>query len=57
MALFLEDLLQERSSTLKKFLSETDGAFVCRCYPAGSDIDQSGDKIFQISPEIKFADL
>ena len=48
MVLFLENLLQERSTSLKRYLSETDGVLLCRCYPAGSEADLlvSGDRIF-----------
>lgn len=59
MADFLDKILLEKSTGLRKYLSQTDGVILCRCYPAGGENDfaNQGDRIFEVSSQVKYLEL
>ena len=59
MADFLDKILLEKSTGLRKYLNQTDGVILCRCYPAGGENDfaNQGDRIFEVGSQVNFMEL
>ena len=61
MAKFLDNLLQEKGTSLNKYLSQTDGVFLCHCFAAGGQptdtTNPQGDRIFEVESQIKYEQL
>ena len=62
MSLYLENILQETSLDINKYLSASNEVLLCRCYPVGNGTENgeffnSGDRIFQINANITYKEL